>query len=390
MQETTATIKPKDFRFLSEEEQAIEIAENKQIQDEYFEVEYAKALMREVLEPVDQLYFRSEFINFDELPERNQADHPLIYISNHSGMAFPWDAIMFTGGLYKRNDYRLAKVTRPLSAPILSQSDLMNPYLIHRLWKKVGGVDATFLNFETMMHYRDSNVLIYPEGIPGIGKGFNRKYQLQRFATSFIRMSLKYKTDVIPVLTVNAEYINPYTYSFKFINKWSQKIGLSFIPIGLLTPFLFFVPWLFYYAWPAKLTFVRGERISPYKMIVDKPFEEVTETEIKMIRDQVQLKMQIELDKAVEKYGRKPLQLKEFIKIIFNNLAAFPYYLPFGWPFTFLDFDRQYRKGVPLEDIRVPKGWGAFWKLLFNNLMAIAFFIPILGWIPILWKGYRK
>ncbi|MBK8396424.1 MAG: 1-acyl-sn-glycerol-3-phosphate acyltransferase [Leptospiraceae bacterium] len=76
-------------------------------------------------------------------------------------------------------------------------------------WKRVGGVDATLDNFDSMMKLKESNVLIFPEGIAGIGKGFDKRYQLQQFSSSFIRMAIKYKTDIIPVSVVNGEYINP-------------------------------------------------------------------------------------------------------------------------------------------------------------------------------------
>ena len=87
------------------------------------------------------------------------------------------------------------------------------------------------------MQYNDSNILIYPEGVPGIGKGFNNKYQLQRFSTSFIRMAIKYKTDIIPISTINAEYINPWSYNIGWITKLVNKIGMPFFKLkfGLMT-----------------------------------------------------------------------------------------------------------------------------------------------------------
>jgi hypothetical protein len=114
----------------------------------------------------------------------------------------------------------------------------MNPFTIPNLWKRVGGIDATFLNFETMMYYKDHNILVYPEGVPGIGKGFDKKYQLQEFKTSFLRMSVKYKTDIIGISTINGEYINPWAYSSKFINRMMNKIGIPFLPLGFITPFI--------------------------------------------------------------------------------------------------------------------------------------------------------
>jgi 1-acyl-sn-glycerol-3-phosphate acyltransferase len=176
--------------------------------NQYFDPYYSQSLVTNVLAPINERYFKCKFVGFDQLPERNRNDRPLIYVSNHSGMAFPWDAMIFSGIILQREHYQFRNVVRTLAAPALSESNLMNPYLIKNFWMLNGSVDARFINFETMMNDNESNLLIYPEGVPGIGKGFNRKYQLQRFATSFVRMTLKYKTDVIPFATVNGEYIN--------------------------------------------------------------------------------------------------------------------------------------------------------------------------------------
>ena len=71
------------------------IEANKYIIDEYFDPDFAVDLVEHLVQYIDQLYFRSEFIGFDPLPERNNPERPLIFCSNHSGNAFPWDAIVF-------------------------------------------------------------------------------------------------------------------------------------------------------------------------------------------------------------------------------------------------------------------------------------------------------
>ncbi len=376
------------MRNLTKEEYKQQINENKKIFTEHFDPEFAKSLAQNVVTVIDDVFFRSVFVGFDEEIERNNPDHPVILISNHSGMSFPWDGIIFGAGLFRKKNYEHTKVCRTLVAPMLSQTALMNPYLIKNLWKRLGGIDATFLNFETMMHYPDSNVLVFPEGVPGIGKGWNRKYQLQRFATSFVRMSLKYKTDVVPFVTVNGENLNPNSYSFDIINNFAKKIGIPFIPIGLLIILLPLQPWLFYYAWPAKLTFVKGKRQSPWKWI-DKPYEELTEEDILKVRDKIHAIMQKELDEAVVTYGQKPYQIREHLSNVWKNRSKFPFYLPHGWLFTFHEFIRLWNKRKPGEEVKIKYGFGSTFRMLLKNPFTIFYFIPILGWIPIALRGYR-
>jgi len=307
------------------------IEKNKFIYKEFLDLPYAIKLNEEVIDFLAKNYFRAEYIGFDELPERNVPDHPIIFASNHSGMAFPWDGIVFLSGLFKKWQYQ-PQSPRALTAPMLSQSTLMNPFLIPNLWKKAGSIDASMLNFETMMQYKDYNLLIYPEGVPGIGKGFQRRYQIQRMATSFVRMSLKYRTDVIPFYTINGEHINPYHYTLPVVDKLINKIGIPFLPLGWLTILLIFQPWLFYYAMPAKLYFVRGKRISPYTFVEEKPYRSYTQEEIVFVRDRIHQMMQQELFEAQEKYGSKPYALKSLWSVIKNNFSKLPFLLPTGWP----------------------------------------------------------
>jgi len=367
-----------------------EIEENKVIYD-YFDPNFLRQLNNSMLNIIADAYFRPVFIGFEEMPVRNNPDCPVILASNHSGMSFPWDAMIFGCGIQKHFDYDENKTFRSIVAPGLSGVPVMHPFYMKGAWKVAGGVDATFLNFETMMQYPKGHLLIYPEGVPGIGKGFNNKYKLQRFATSFIRMSLKHKTDILPYSTVNAEYTIPYVYSSAWVNRQFNKVGVPFMSLGLPTLALIF-PFAFYMAFPAKMHFIKGTRISPYKW-TDKPYEELSEEEISAIRDRVKDSMQKDLDAAVEKYGQSPYNFKELVKVMWEKRSYFPYNLPIFWPFLFHEFDRQWikeRKFETKEPIVMKTGWGTMLKLLFRNPITIFYFIPIIGWFFLLFYGSKK
>jgi len=377
-----------DTRNLSEDEIQKLVDKNKNIYTDFFDINYLKSLIENICVFFDKFYFRSRFIGFENIPERNNPDRPLIYASNHSGMAFPWDAMMFGAGLLQINNFDQKKSIRGLTAPMLSQTKLMHPYLIEDLWKRAGGVDATSLNFETMMQYKDSNLLIYPEGVPGIGKGFDKKYQLQRFSTSFIRMSIKYKTDVIPVSTVNAEYINPFSYNSNFITRMVNKIGMPFLPLGLSLLLVPLQPWAFYMAFPAKLTYVRGKTIKPYEMI-NKPFDELNREDFVLIAERVKEQMQNDLNKAVENYGKRPYNFGELIKVLLKNLSKLPYIFPSGWALLFLEHERLFKKGDG-NPIKMKFGFFSWIGWLFKTPFSFSFYLPFLGWIPLIIRILRK
>ncbi|GAB2947477.1 hypothetical protein GCM10027048_10530 [Hymenobacter coalescens] len=364
------------------------ILANQHIYSDYYDKDFVRALDENVLQLLDRVWFRSELVGFlENYPQRNNPDRPLIFCSNHSGMAFPWDAIVALSDLF-RSVPCLSDMPRPLSAPLLSQSALMNPFLLRDFWKRCGCVDATTLNFETMMYYNDHNLMLYPEGVPGIGKGFNRKYQLQRLASSVVRLSIQHKTDLMLFATVNGEYLNPGAYSFEWINKWVRKIGIPFLPITWLLIGIILQPWVFYMAFPAKLTFVLGSRLRPADW-VDRPFEDLTRDDFVALAERVHGHMQRELDAAVAKYGQAPFRWGELWQRMKQNWRHFPFYLPPFWPLLFHEFERGYTKYGPKYKLRL-SGFGTTLRLLWRNPFVISFFIPVLGLIPIAIRGYRK
>ncbi|SHI92332.1 hypothetical protein SAMN02745146_1926 [Hymenobacter daecheongensis DSM 21074] len=364
-----------------------EIRANQHIYSDYFDENFVWKLDEHILQLLDRVWFRSELVGFDDYPQRNDPDKPLIFASNHSGMAFPWDAMVALSHLWRKLP-DLRDLPRPLSAPMLSQSALMNPFLIRDFWKRCGCVDATTLNFETMMYYNDHNLMLYPEGVPGIGKGFNRKYQLQRLATSIIRLGIQHRTDIVPFYTINGEYLNPYAYSWDWLNNLSKKIGIPFIPFGPIVIMVLLQPWFFYMAYPAKLTFVLGTRIKPYEL-TDKAHDELTRAEYEALSNQVRQQMQAEMDAAVHRYGRHPYRWKEMWQRIRANWRYFPFFLPFSWPALFTEFEQQYTKspGGPI-DLQLARP-GAWLRMIWRNPFTLSFFIPILGWIPIAIRGYK-
>lgn len=360
---------------------------NQHIYDDFFDPDFVQALDENILQLLDKVWFRSKLVGFEDYPVRNHPDRPLLFASNHSGMAFPWDAIVALAHLWRALPNR-RDMPRPLSAPLLSQSVLMQPFQVQDFWKKCGCVDATTLNFETMMHDPSHNLLVYPEGVAGIGKGFNHKYELQRLATSLVRHSIEHRTDVVPFYTVNGEYLNPLAYSWNWLDRQSKKIGIPFIPLGPIILLLLLQPWIFYMAFPAQLTFVLGQRLRPYEM-TDKAPAQLTRADYQALSERVRQQMQTELDAAVAQHGRRPYRWRELWQRIRENRRSFPFFLPWAWPALFQEFEQQYvREGRRNVRLALHKP-GAWLRMVWRNPFTLSFFIPILGWIPIAIRGYK-
>ena len=302
---------------------------------------YAFRVTSRIMQRLNKNYFRSRFVGFDNPIRGKHAGAPVIYASNHSGMAFPWDGMALVAGMFERSGYQLKDAMRPIASPLLSKHRAMSPFMVDNFWGRQGAIDATMDNFRENMDEDGVNLLIYPEGIGGIGKGYNRRYEVQRISTSMIRMSIEHKADIVLVATVGGEHINPLSYSFDTLNALAQKIGVPFVPVGPSLGFVMAQPWMTWFAFPAKLTFVRGQTFRPYELVDARGLADVTEQEIRDIRDQIHEAMQVELDDAVDCYGDKPFDLEELGHAMLENLKELHLFFPVFWPLLFWETEHH-------------------------------------------------
>ncbi|HBS06481.1 MAG TPA: hypothetical protein DEA96_16045 [Leptospiraceae bacterium] len=357
--------------------------------DQYYDPEYAASVCRNVLDFLDKYYFRARLVGFDTLPHTESREVPLIYAGNHSGMAFPWDALVLASTIYRMQGYSEDHPVRALIAPALSRMRVMHPFFIDNFWHRIGGVDATLRNFDALTHRPHQAVVIYPEGIAGIGKGFDHRYQLQRFSNSMLRMALKYHTDIVPVLTVNGEYINPYGYRVEMLNRIVQKIGLPFLPVGPLTTLVSMLPWSFYFGLPAKLTYVMGSRIR-IQELTDESYENISQKEMNRLHGVVQQHFQNELNRAVDEHGQDPYALEELTELWWENRDKLAYILPTGWPLLFSEHERRFMEDGEKKSIRMDHSNESYAVAMLRNPEVLAYHIPGMGWPALLsWKGIR-
>ncbi|RME03106.1 MAG: hypothetical protein D6805_07745 [Planctomycetota bacterium] len=357
-------------------------------QDELFEQifqppeqKYLESLAEECIQPLYRHYFRVEQLQLENIPPRRGLEGPpRIFIANHSGMAFPWDAMMLGYGLGQHlresEQRRFEEAPRSIAAPALSHMPQMAPYFLPGWWRKGGAVDATFNNFDALLS-RGYDVIIYPEGIAGIGKGFNKRYQLQRFSTSVVKMSLKHNAKIVPICVINGEYINPFAYSLDVVNKAANAVGIPYIPIGPLTILAALFPFMFYAGLPAKLYMIYQKPISIKEMVSYRDYEEVSEEEFRLLAHKLKRIMQVELYRGVKKYGQKPFHFMEFLShLLWKAGKQRKGMLPFLWPDLFQTQWHRYHGG----DV------GAFRRFL----RTLPYLTPGFGWLFLLWQNWPR
>jgi hypothetical protein len=145
--------------------------------------------------------------------------------------------------------------------------------------------------------------------VPGIGKGFFRRYQLQRFSSSFVLLAERHRARVVPLHIVNAEWTIPFCFTWKPIDRLTEKylrvpfLPLPAAPLGLLFPVLW------YLALPVKMVFVAEPPIDVADWMAEarrgRPGLDDREL-ARGVAERVRGVMQEQLDRRVEEHGASP------------------------------------------------------------------------------------
>lgn len=341
--------------------------------------EYLESFYKEVSCRIIDHYYRAAITGYENIPESG----PVILASNHSGNAFPHDSFVLDQLLWRAGGFGEKAKIKPLYSPKLAVNWWLRPYGLDNWWRLFGAIDQTYINFDRVLA-RNGRVIYYPEGIPGIGKGFNRRYQLQPYQPSFVKLAARYDVPVVPVYGINAEWINPANLTFRWIDAIGQRLfGIPFVPIPMALLAIIF-PFLFYTGFPCNMKFLIGKPVSIRDWIrsrgaadahdPDRATSEKTAEEIRQM-------MQAELDILQKKEGQKPYHFSS----LFQSLRKIRGYrwltTPFGWPILFTRHYRDYFDRKENRNIR--NRWLRDWDL-------VGYYLPF-GWIFLaLFRKFRK
>ncbi|WP_257460233.1 lysophospholipid acyltransferase family protein [Archangium lipolyticum] len=180
--------------------------------------EYGKdAALGNVLQPVlDFLYERYWRVSVQG------ASHvpagPVLLVANHSG-ALPFDGPMLQQSLSReRPDLQEARW--------LAEDQVFHAPMLGTLMNRLGAVRACPENALRLLDELRP-VIVFPEGIQGLGKPFAQRYQLKRFGRGgFVKLALRTGAPIVPVAIVGAEETAPL-----FGKLPASFLGLPYLPL---------------------------------------------------------------------------------------------------------------------------------------------------------------
>ena len=166
-------------------------------------------------------YFRVESHGVEHVP-----DGRCLLISNHSGQ-LPFDGLMICAALLLEREP--PRYVRSMVEKWIPRLPFVSVFMA-----RAGQVVGTPDNCRRLLE-RGEAILVFPEGVRGISKTFDKRYQLQRFGTGFMRLALETQTPIVPVGVVGAEEQAP---AFTNLSSLARAFKMPAFPVTPTFPML--------------------------------------------------------------------------------------------------------------------------------------------------------
>jgi 1-acyl-sn-glycerol-3-phosphate acyltransferase len=142
--------------------------------------------------PLHDRYFRVRSYGAENIP----ATGPAILAANHSG-TIPVDGAMLWTDVIRSTDP--PRTARPVADHFVTALPVVST-----LFARCGVVGGSRGNAKALLEAGEL-LMIFPEGVPGIGKLFRERYQLQDWRVGHCELAIRYRAPVVPVGIVGAE-----------------------------------------------------------------------------------------------------------------------------------------------------------------------------------------
>jgi 1-acyl-sn-glycerol-3-phosphate acyltransferase len=172
-------------------------------------------------------YHRVETFGIEKVPKGR-----VLLISNHSGQ-LPMDGAMIGVAL-------LLEADPPRAIRSMVEKWVPSLPYVSTFMARVGQIVGTPENCRRLLE-ADEAILVFPEGVRGLGKLWPQRYQLQDFGLGFMRLALETDTPIVPIAVVGAEEQSPALVDVKPVAKLlgfpSFPLTVTGLPLPLPTKY---------------------------------------------------------------------------------------------------------------------------------------------------------
>ncbi len=176
------------------------------------------ALAAGLMRPLYEGWFRVRSTGHAHIP----ATGPVVLASNHSG-TLPFDGMMIWADLVR-------KLPGPRVPRVVLDRFVSSLPYINLLFTRAGAIGGSRGDFHAVLS-RGEMILVFPEGVQGIGKPFSARYQLQRWTEGHVELAIRHQAPIVPVAVIGAEEQMPQLGRIPL-----RPFSIPYVPVTL-TPF---------------------------------------------------------------------------------------------------------------------------------------------------------
>ncbi len=136
-------------------------------------------------------YFRTQVFGVENIPAGR-----VLLIANHSGQV-PIDGALIAVTLFM-------DVDPPRFCRAMVEKWTQTLPFVSTLFPRMGQVVGLPENAERLLEQEEA-LLVFPEGVRGISKPFDKRYQLEEFGLGFMRLAMATHTPIVPVAVIGGE-----------------------------------------------------------------------------------------------------------------------------------------------------------------------------------------
>jgi 1-acyl-sn-glycerol-3-phosphate acyltransferase len=192
--------------------------------DEFgFDDEWVERVVSPGARPLIDLYWRTTWKGLLHVPSTGAA----LLVGNHAG-TIPVDAMVMKLGVLEKHPAH--RHVRLLAADLA----LRMPF-VAEMTRRLGSTLACDEDALRLLS-RGDLLGVFPEGYKGVGKGWRKRYRLQRFGRGgFVKTALQARVPIVPVAIVGSEEIYPMVGNIKVL---ARVFGLPYFPVTPTFPWL--------------------------------------------------------------------------------------------------------------------------------------------------------
>ncbi len=173
-----------------------------------------------VMRPIYEKYFRVEAHGLENIPAQGR----VLLISNHSGQ-LPIDGSLVS--------YALAtNPIHPRAVRVMVERWVPTIPFVGNIFNEMGAVLGDPENCSKMLRNEEA-IVVFPEGVRGSGKTWDKRYKLQRFGLGFMHLAITENAPIVPVAVVGCEETMPTPFHLKGL---SRLLGMPYLPVTTPVP----------------------------------------------------------------------------------------------------------------------------------------------------------